>query len=212
MIHRSMHGFAFAVVLSAMLASASHTDAQNPSKVGDEVAAGSVDRPTQRWIPLPDNDATGLSAQAQLLQELQELLSGNEPPPKLSEKQLKQMEETFKQLRDELGEDMLPKLEDIPKEWINEALSDPLVRQQARSCSSSMRAIAKCPLGKRVHPRHSEFPFHAAVLTIHRQNRTATTISKTIGAIRKSLQTPSRAHSSLAPESRPRHVRRIKSG
>ena len=93
------------------------------------------DRPTQRWLPLPQGESTTLNARARLLQELQELMSNensDSKSPPLSESQLQQMEKSLNELQKQFGSDKLPNLEDIPPEWINEALGDPLVRKQAQ--------------------------------------------------------------------------------
>lgn len=99
------------------------------------------DRPSQRWLPLPISEENGvdLSERARLLQQLRDMVSskaGNgsddSSQPKLSEKQLQQMEKALEDMREQVGEDKLPNLESIPKEWIDQALSDPIVREQAR--------------------------------------------------------------------------------
>ena len=107
-----------------------------------------VDRPTQRWLPLPQGDGVDQNSQARLLQQLQDLITSEAsgaPLPKLSEAQLQQMERALEQLRQEIGEDKLPNLEDIPKEWINEALADPLIRKQAQQLLEQYARDRKLP-------------------------------------------------------------------
>lgn len=110
------------------------------------------DRPTQRWLPLPQGDGIDLSEQAQLLQQLRDLMSnesatrdGDSPLPKLSEQQLREMEQTLENLREQIGEDKLPNLENIPKEWIDQALSDPILRKQAQQLLEQYARDRKLP-------------------------------------------------------------------
>ena len=91
-----------------------------------------ADRPTQRWLPFPQGDGIELSEQAQLLQQLRDLISsepktgaGDSQLPKLSEQQLQEMEKTLETLRDQFGEKKLPNLENIPKEWIDQGQRQP---------------------------------------------------------------------------------------
>ncbi len=107
-----------------------------------------TDRPTQRWLPLPQGDEVDLNSQAKLLQQLQELMStesGDSQLPQLSDEQLQQMENTLEDLRRKFGSDKLPNLEDIPPEWINEALGDPLVRKQAQQLLEKYARDRKLP-------------------------------------------------------------------
>jgi len=127
-----------------------------------------VDRPTQRWLPLPQGDGIDQNSQVRLLQQLQELMSpesGGSPLPKLSESQLQRMEGALEQLRKQIGEDKLPNLEDIPQEWINEALADPLIRKQAQQLLEQYARDRKLP----TTPRAPEPPSSDAVPFPRRQ-------------------------------------------
>ena len=123
------------------------------------------DRPTQRWLPLPQGDVIELSEQAQLLQQLRDLISsesgteagtGDSPLPKLSEQQLREMEKALESMREQIGEDKLPNLESIPKEWIDQALSDPILRKQAQQLLEQYARDRKLPLTPQRTPLNSD--------------------------------------------------------
>lgn len=122
-----------------------------------------ADRPTQRWLPFPQGDGIELSEQAQLLQQLRDLISsepkteaGNSQLPKLSERQLQEMEKTLETLRDQFGTEKLPNLENIPKEWIDQALSDPILRNQAQQLLEQYARDRKFPAPPERTPQNSE--------------------------------------------------------
>ncbi len=122
-----------------------------------------ADRPTQRWLPLPQGDGTDLSAQAQLLQQLRDMISGDSgeqagdsPLPKLSEQQLREMEKALESMRELIGEDKLPNLENIPKEWIDQALSDPVLRKQAQQLLEQYARDRNLPPPTDRTPRNSD--------------------------------------------------------
>ena len=111
-----------------------------------------VDRPTQRWFPLPHGDGSDLNEQAQWLQQLSDLISsnsrtgsGDSPLTKLSEQQLQEMEKALDNLQKQIGEDKLPSLESIPQAWIDQALSDPVVRKQAEQLLEQYARDRKLP-------------------------------------------------------------------
>lgn len=126
-----------------------------------------VDRPTQRWLPLPEGEPADLSELAQLLQQLRNQVSGESsadestsPLPKLTEKQLREMEKAFESVREHIGEDMLPNLESIPKEWIDQALADPALRKQAQQMLEQYARDRKLPSPLNRTPLNSDgIPF-----------------------------------------------------
>ena len=142
------------------------------------------DRPTQRWLPLPQGDGSELSEQAQLLQQLSDLITsepkagaGDSPLPKLSEQQLQEMEKTLDTLLDQIGEDKLPNLESIPKEWIDQALSDPVIRKQAQQLLEQYSRDRKFPVPPERTARNSEgvpFPLRPPSDQAPKQNSKAT--------------------------------------
>ena len=122
-----------------------------------------ADRPTQRWLPPPQGDGADLSKQAQLLQQIRDLISSDaqkgatdRPLPKLTEEQLREMEKALESMRDLIGEDKLPNLESIPKEWIDQALSDPILRKQAQQLLEQYARDRKLPQSSDRTPRNSQ--------------------------------------------------------
>ena len=63
-------------------------------------------------------------------------------------------------MRDLIGEDKLPNLESIPKEWIDQALSDPILRKQAQQLLEQYARDRKLPLSSdRTPPNSQGVPF-----------------------------------------------------
>ena len=112
-------------------------------------SSAAEDRPTQRWIPLPQGGQADLSRQAMLLRQLRDLTdfrADDLPKSAWSAQQLDQMEQAFEALRSQLGDEVtLPNLESIPPEWIQQALRDPGVQQRAQRMLEQYARDRKMP-------------------------------------------------------------------
>ncbi len=91
------------------------------------------DPPSQRRLQLPEGELPTIGEQVRLLQQLRNRVSLQPAPsPPLTEQQLQQMEQIFRRWKSESAEEFqLPNLDSIPQEWIEKAITDPKVRQQA---------------------------------------------------------------------------------
>lgn len=93
-----------------------------------------VDRPSQRWLPVPNEGGAGVAQQMRLIQKLNEWVKGDEDPQtpsKLSESQLKLLDRAVESLRNESGQLELPTWESIPKQ-LRDLADDPAQRRQAQ--------------------------------------------------------------------------------
>ncbi|MCA9010536.1 MAG: hypothetical protein KDB01_12360, partial [Planctomycetaceae bacterium] len=107
------------------------------------VQIDSNDAGSQRILPLPDGQLSNAQTQMQLLQKLRSLVTGtpDEPQAEASssnsreakDEQLEQLLNALKKLRDQLPPGIKPPdLDSIPKDQLEEAISNPAVQQQMK--------------------------------------------------------------------------------
>ena len=99
---------------------------------------------SQRILPLPENKLADFQTQLQLLQRLRSLVAATEDSQKpekpspddastIDDTQLEQLQQALKKLREQLPPGIKPPdLESIPKEQLDEAISNPAVQQQLK--------------------------------------------------------------------------------
>lgn len=104
-----------------------------------------IDASSQRILPLPESELSDSQTQMELLKRLRSLIAGNDdaaksddPPdasnaPAIDEQQLEQLQQALKKLQDQLPPGIKPpELDSIPKEQLDQAMSNPAVQQQLR--------------------------------------------------------------------------------
>ncbi|MEJ7592314.1 MAG: hypothetical protein WKF77_12255 [Planctomycetaceae bacterium] len=88
---------------------------------------------SQRILPLPEGRLSDVQTQIQLLQRLRSLVADSEDTPKIDNKQLEQLQQALKKLQDQLPPGVKPPdLDSIPKEQLDEAMSNPAMQQQLK--------------------------------------------------------------------------------
>jgi hypothetical protein len=103
----------------------------------------SNDAGSQRILPLPDGQLSDAQTQMQLLQKLRSLVTGSQnapqaeasssDDPKMEDKQLEQLQNALKKLQDQLPPGIKPPdLDSIPKDQLDDAISNPAVQQQLK--------------------------------------------------------------------------------
>ena len=102
------------------------------------------DSSSQRILPLPEGKLSDLQTQMQLLHRLRSLVAASEdtekpdkPTPEdasnIDDKQLEQLQQALKKLQDQLPPGIKPPdLQSIPKEQLDEAMSNPAVQHQLK--------------------------------------------------------------------------------
>ena len=102
------------------------------------------DSSSQRILPLPESEISDSETQMQLLKRLRSLVKAadesktvadtkSDDPSKIDDKQLDQLQQVLKNLQDQLPPGIKPpELDSIPKERLDEAMSNPAVQQQLR--------------------------------------------------------------------------------
>ena len=102
------------------------------------------DSASQRILPLPESKLSDVQTQMQLLQRLRALVASpddtakSEFPsladaPKIDDEQLEQLQQALKKLQDQLPPGIKPPdLDSIPKEQLDEAMSNPAMQQQLK--------------------------------------------------------------------------------
>ncbi len=101
------------------------------------------DSSSQRILPLPDGQLSNAQTQMQLLQKLRSLVTGSQnapqaeasssDDPKLKDEQLEQLQNALKKLQDQLPPGIKPPdLDSIPKDQLDDAISNPAVQQQLK--------------------------------------------------------------------------------
>lgn len=106
-------------------------EATTPAAIAQE----DLDRPAQRWLPMPLGEVSDVTQQAELLQQLCELVSAQDPSDilPLHQAQWEAMRRQYDQWRQQSADaDKLPELGSLPQEWLDEALDDPGIRRQAQ--------------------------------------------------------------------------------
>ncbi len=109
-----------------------------------------ADRPSQRILSLPESELSSSQTQMELLKRLRSLVAGNDDDtkdetansedspsdkiaPKFDEQQLEQLQQALKKLQDQLPPGIKPpELDSIPKEQLDQAMSNPAVQQQLK--------------------------------------------------------------------------------
>lgn len=110
----------------------------------------SVDSLSQRILPLPESELSDSQTQMELLKRLRSLIAGHEDAakeadakaddspgtknaPAIDEQQLDQLQQALKNLQDQLPPGIKPpELDSIPKEQLDQAMSNPAVQQQLK--------------------------------------------------------------------------------
>ena len=110
----------------------------------------SVDSLSQRILPLPESELSDSQTQMELLKRLRSLIAGHEEAakeadakaddspgtknaPAIDEQQLDQLQQALKNLQDQLPPGIKPpELDSIPKEQLDQAMSNPAVQQQLK--------------------------------------------------------------------------------
>ena len=99
---------------------------------------------SQRILPLPEGRLSDFQTQMELLQRLRSLVAASDdldpPSPsssdstqKIDDQQLEQLQQALKQLQNQLPPGVTPPdLGSIPKEQLDDAMSDPAVQQQLK--------------------------------------------------------------------------------
>ena len=98
-----------------------------------EAQTVSEDSASQRILQLPEGKLSDVQTQMQLLQKLRSLVAASEGTPKIDDKQLEQLQQALKKLQEQLPPGIKPPdLDSIPKEQLDEAMSNPHVQQQLK--------------------------------------------------------------------------------
>lgn len=113
-------------------------------------AQDDLDRPTQRWIPLPNTRPATPSAQTELMQMLQQLAQSRETEsenpfetpsaPKIDPEQLKRLEKIVQDWQKKFPDMGFQDVPKIPNELLQQVVSDPEKREQAKQL---LEAFAK---------------------------------------------------------------------
>ncbi len=117
------------------------------------VESSSMDRISQRWLPMPDGGSSDTKQQTMLLQQLRALAASDAeraPLAELSDEQLQQIEETF---GGAAGRVTAGDLESLSGGWIGRALADPTIRKQAQRLLEQYARDRQLP-----SPRHVPSP------------------------------------------------------
>lgn len=114
------------------------------------MAQDELDRPTQRWIPLPNTRPATPSAQTELMQMLQQLAQSRETEsdnpfetpsaPKIDPEQLKRLEKIVQDWQKKFPDMGLQDVPKIPNDLLQQVVSDPEKREQAKQL---LEAFAK---------------------------------------------------------------------
>ena len=109
-----------------------------------------IDSSSQRILPLPERELSDSQTQMELLKRLRSLVAGADDTskdetansedspnakssPKIDEQQLEQLQQALKKLQDQLPPGIKPpELDAIPKEQLDQAMSNPAVQQQLK--------------------------------------------------------------------------------
>ena len=108
-----------------------------------------VESSSQRILPLPERELSNSQTQMELLKRLRSLVAGNDDAakdaansedapnsrnaPAIDEQQLEQLQQALKKLQDQLPPGIKPpELDSIPKEQLDQAMSNPAVQQQLK--------------------------------------------------------------------------------
>ena len=109
-----------------------------------EAQSVSEDSASQRILPLPEDKLSDVQTQMQLLQKLRSLVAAADDTaksdlptstdvPRIDDKQLEQLQQALKKLQEQLPPGIKPPdLDSIPKEQLDEAMSNPDVQQQLK--------------------------------------------------------------------------------
>lgn len=93
------------------------------------------DRPFQRWLPPPEGSQSNVLDQLRLLEQLRGRMSAESDQssmPELTESQLQVLDQAYKAWSEQSGGSQLPDWNSIPKEWVDQALSNPDELKQAQ--------------------------------------------------------------------------------
>lgn len=80
---------------------------------------------------MPVSDQPSVANEFRLLQQFRDLLR-RDTDTQLSPEEMREMEETFNQWREESGMEEIPDLDSIPPDWIQQTLQNPVVRTQVQ--------------------------------------------------------------------------------